>query len=153
MGFGKLYNTNMSSMAVQEPVTSVLPPEPDAHCFPPFSNVYGALDEIDGHGPDQLSADSLRGDLAWLSGVQRAAEAMSARWLAALDRREREAPPNLSSNCSSWLQDKLHLTHNAAYSLIRTARQLERLPRTFAALRQGEITGSRCRSSAGPWRR
>ena len=123
----------------REPVTSVLPPEPDAHCCPPFSNVMVAMDQINLNGPDQLSADSLRGDIAWLSGVQRAADAMSARWLAALDRREREAPPNLSSNCSSWLQDNLHLTHNAAYSLIRTSRQLERLPRTFAALRQGQI--------------
>jgi len=114
----------MSSMVLQEPVKSAPPPEPDVHCFPPFSNVYAALDQIDLDGPDKLSAESLRGDIAWLSGVQRAAEAMSARWLAALDRREREAPPNLLSNCSSWLQDKLHLTHNAAYSLIRTARQL-----------------------------
>src|SRR5262249_56890754 len=100
----------MSSMAVQETVTSVLPPEPDAHCFPPFSNVHVAMDQIDAHGPDQLSADSLRGDLAWLSGVQRAAEAMSARWLAALDRREREAPPNLSSNSSTCRQDNLPRT-------------------------------------------
>jgi hypothetical protein len=101
MWVGKWYDTNMSSMAVQEPVTSVLPPEPDAHCFPPFSNARVALDEIDADGPDKLSADSLRGDI--------------------------------------WLQDKLHLTHNAAYSQIRTARQLERLPRTFPALRQGQI--------------
>src|SRR5262249_6604360 len=136
---------NMGSVALKKVVESVFPTGPDAYCSPPFSNVESALSQIEFDGPEQLSRGTLRDDLAWLSRVQRCVEAMSARWLAELDRLEQEGPlspakPEEGVTCNLWLQENLHLTHNAAYSQIRTARHLQHLPRTYAALRQGEIS-------------
>ena len=141
MHFGKCYNTYMRSASLKELVKSISPPGPSAYSHPPFSSVEMGLAQIEAEGPDQLSADSLRDDLEWLSRVQRSVEAMCAIWLAELDRREREAPAPHSSSCVQWLEDTLHLTPNAAYAQLRTARQLEHLPRTMPAFRSGELSG------------
>jgi len=129
----------MGSIALKEMVEAIFPPGPDAYCCPPFINAHSALDQLDFDGPKGLCKNILRDDLAWLSRLLRGVEAVSARWLAELDRQEHEGPPDRSSNCSLWLQEELHLTSNAAYSQIRIARLLEQQARTYAALRQGKI--------------
>lgn len=143
----------MGSAALKEMVEAIFPPGPDAYCHPPFINAHSALDQIDFDGPKGLCKNVLRDDLAWLSRLLRGVEAVSARWLAELDRQEHEGPPDRSSNCSLWLQEELHLTSNAAYSQIRIARLLEQLPRTSRRCARARSTGSRCQSYAGPWRR
>src|SRR5262245_10554585 len=95
---------------------------------PPFSTVEDCLDQIHADGPEQLSSDSLRQPILWFVTQQRTLEAISARWLAELDRREQQAPPDPSASCVAWLQDSLHLSNSAAYSQLRSARKLEQLP-------------------------
>jgi Domain of unknown function (DUF222) len=103
--------------------------------------------------PEQLDDDTLRHDIRWCAVQQRALEAVQARMLAALDRRQRQAaaaavddaaeiglerpPPILDPSCEWWLQEHLRLTSNAAYAQIRTARQLDLLPSTADAFRRG----------------
>jgi Domain of unknown function (DUF222) len=113
----------------------------EAHERPPFSDVARGLADIDGSGPDQLSSAALRDDLRWFAMQQRALEAMSARWLAALDRREHQAPDDLLPHCTRWLCNELKLTSNAASAQVRTARALDQeLRLTAGALRRGEIS-------------
>ena len=115
---------------------------PEAHERPPFSDVSRGLAEIDSGTPEQLSSKALREDLRWFATQQRALEAMSARWLAELDRRERQAPAPEDDlrACTRWLCDELKMTSNAAYARVRTARALdEKLRLTAGALRRGEI--------------
>lgn len=142
----------MRSARATELVKLISPPGPDAYCHPPFASVESGLAQIEAEGPEGLSADLLRDDLEWLARVQRSVEAMSAHWLAELDRREEEAPAHLYSCCTDWLQEKLHLTPNAAYAQVRTARQLEHLPRTMPAFMRGELSGQQvsviCRAMA-----
>ena len=116
------------------------PPSTNATPRPPLATVEECLGRIDAEGPRQLATDALRDDIRWFAIQQRALEAMSARWLAELDRREREAGPDPVNSCVHWLQDTLHLTNGAAYGQVRNARRLEQLPRTAAALRRGELS-------------
>src|SRR5215469_2762543 len=118
-----------------------LPSEtPEAHGRPPFSDVTQGLASIDESGPQQLSSKALRDDMRWFATQQRALEAMSARWLAELDRRERDPDDDLRG-CTAWLRGELRLTSNAAYSQLRTARALDgELRLTAGALRRGEIS-------------
>ncbi|HYW28120.1 MAG TPA: DUF222 domain-containing protein, partial [Terriglobales bacterium] len=114
---------------------------PETHARPPFSNVSRGLARIDEGGPEQRSAAGLRDDLRWFATQQRALEAMSARWLAELDRREQTAPEDNLPHCTRWLSEELKLTSNAAYAQLRTARALDgRLRLTAGALRRGEIS-------------
>ena len=121
-------------MAAPLPVRPT-PPAPEAHAQPPFAWVEQGLALIAEAGPQGLSRQRLRQDLLWFAERQRALEAEQARWLAALDRLEEPA----GDGNRWWLQERLQLTGNAAYARIRTARKLEELPRTAAALRSGEI--------------
>src|SRR5215471_13071679 len=111
---------------------------------PSFASVEEGLAIIDRGGPENLTSDTLREDLKWFTIQQRALEAMSARWLAELDRREQQASKDDSRDdffsCSRWLSETLKLTPNAAYAQVRTARMLEQLPWTAAAFRRGEIS-------------
>ena len=116
------------------------PQIPQEHLQPPFSPVQQGLAEIDAAGPSELSSDRLRDDLRWFTRQQRALEAMHARWLAEADRRQEKAMRRPDDSCSAWLQDTHHVTPSAAYARVRTARQLEGLPRTAAALRAGDIS-------------
>src|SRR5215472_4955362 len=114
---------------------------PEAHSRPPFSDVTDGLARLDDGGPEQLSTASLRDDLRWFAAQQRALEAMSARWLAELDRREQTGPPDFEPHCTRWLCNELKFTSNAAYAQLRTARALDgELRLTAAALRRGEIS-------------
>jgi Domain of unknown function (DUF222) len=118
-------------------------PVPEAHRRPPFSDVAAGLGRLEEAGPDQLSANAVRDDLRWFQTQVRKLEALSARWLAELDRREQRdgGPQGELRRCSTWLADALKLTSNAAYAQVRTARALAgELHLTAAALRRGEIS-------------
>ena len=117
------------------------PSKPAAHGRPPFSHVTRGLAAIDQGGPAQLSGAALRDDLRWFATQQRALEAMSARWLAELDRREPASVHDDLRAPARWLCDELRLTSSQAYAQIRTARALDgELQLTAAALRRGEIS-------------
>lgn len=117
---------------------------------PHLAMVEQGIQGIQQEDPDQLDAETLRRDIRWLAAQQRALEAGQARWLAALDRRQRQAAadaqdpqdpqPVLDPSCEWWLQEQLNLTSNAAYAQLRTARQLELLPRTADAFRRGLLS-------------
>src|SRR5215472_17149009 len=135
----------MLSPPAADPASQV----PEAHGRPPFSDVSLGLAAIDEWGPEQQSSAALRDDLRWFAMQVRALEAMSSRWLAELDRRERDeggaddggADDGEFRRCAAWLSDALKLTPNAAYAQLRTARALDgELRLTAAALRRGEIS-------------
>ena len=107
---------------------------------PSFASVEEGLAVIDRGGPEKLTSDTLREDLKWFTIQQRTLEAMSARWLGELDRREQQAPADDFHSCTRWLSETLKLTPNAAYAQVRTARMLEQLPWTAAAFRRGQIS-------------
>src|SRR5262249_23677780 len=111
---------------------------------PSFASVEEGLAAIDRGGPENLTSDSLREDLKWFTIQQRTLEAMSARWLGELDRREQQASADDSRDdffsCTRWLSETLKLTPNQAYAQVRTARMLEQLPWTAAAFRRGQIS-------------
>ncbi|MDQ6771835.1 MAG: HNH endonuclease [Candidatus Dormibacteraeota bacterium] len=113
---------------------------PELYVQPPFSAIEQGLFLIDEDGPDHLSPKALRADLQWFAKIRNELEAVSARWLAALDRREQQASPDPFGSCTQWLHDALHLTSNGAYAQVRTARQLSRMPATAGAFRRGEVT-------------
>jgi hypothetical protein len=87
----------------------------------------------------ELSSDDLRARYTQLASLSRAAEAMGASCLAEIDRRE-QLTPDPGSSPGWWLQESLHLTANTAYALLRTARQLESLPRVARAFRAGQLS-------------
>ena len=78
-------------------LTSIAPEE---HRQPPFSSVADGIAEIDAGGPAGLSTERLRGDLYWMAKQQRALEAMQARWLAELDKRDSDP---LDGSAELWL--------------------------------------------------
>src|SRR5215475_8367666 len=83
---------------------------------PSFASVEEGLAVIDRGGPESLTSDTLREDLKWFTIQQRTLEAMSARWLGELDRREQQAPDDDFHSCTRWLSETLKLTPNAAYA-------------------------------------
>src|SRR5215472_15276063 len=111
---------------------------------PSFASVEEGLAVIDRGGPENLTSDTLREDLNWFTIQQRTLEAMSARWLGELDRREQQASAHDSADdcfsCARWLSETLRLTANQAYAQVRTARMLEQLHWTAAAFRRGQIS-------------
>ncbi len=107
-----------------------------------FSALEQDLRLIEAGAPERLPTTTLRDGVLRLARLQRALEAVGARWLAELDRRvQQQAPPDSLRSTSLWLEDALHLTSSAAYAQLCTARQLEHLPLTADALRQGELGG------------
>src|SRR5262249_16580282 len=88
-----------------------------------FASVEEGLAAIDRGGPENLTSDTLREDLKWFTIQQRTLEAMSARWLGELDRREQQASADDSRDdifsCARWLSETLKLTPNAAYAQVR----------------------------------
>ena len=107
----------------------------------PFTAVDEALATIEASGCELRSNEVMRSDLRWFASLQRAAEALSARWLAELERREPDKGSPDPQSCTEWLQEVLHVTGNTAYSQVRTARALDQLPRAYDALRHGRISG------------
>src|SRR5215470_8344571 len=121
---------------LSDPLSLLSSPVPPEHAQPPFSSLAGGIDQIDAGGPAQLSSERLRADLLWMARQQRALEAVQSRWLAELDKRDTDP---LEGSASLWLQLNLRATSNAAYAMVRTARQLEELPEVAAAFRAGLI--------------
>src|SRR2546421_12412074 len=115
----------MSSLAAEMIDAGLALPVPEAHRQPPFSSVAEGVAAIGSEGPAQLSSDRLRDDLRWMAAQQRAIEAMQARWLAELDRRDGPQPHESST---LFLPDHPHPTANPAHPPAPTARQLEHLP-------------------------
>ena len=110
---------------------------------PSFASVEEGLAVIHRGGPETLTSKALREDLKWFATQQRCLEAMSARWLCELDRREQlasDASEDDYESCARWLSETLKLTPNAAYAQVRTARMLSSLGWTADALRRGEIS-------------
>ncbi|MBO0690533.1 MAG: DUF222 domain-containing protein [Candidatus Dormibacteraeota bacterium] len=67
-----------------------------------------------------------------------------------LDRCERErADGPREQSVPSWLHWEAHLTQNAAYGLVRLARELPRLPHAAAAFQRGESATSTWARSRG----
>jgi hypothetical protein len=112
----------------------------------PFSNVEQGIAFIGSPGPEGRSSRRLRREVEWFVAQQRALEALSACWLAEIDRldeirhEEQAADDPFLLAPSRWLQETLNVTPNAAYAQIHTARQLQHLKRTVDALRRGEIS-------------
>jgi hypothetical protein len=102
----------------------------------PFTDVENGLSAIERRNRRELPTDTLREDIRWLAKMQRSLEAISASWIAELDDRHGPGDP-----CHLWLERALQLTPGAAHARIRTAHQLETLPGTAIALRNGEIGG------------
>src|SRR5215472_15295274 len=114
----KWYYTNMRLMAADMNASTLSYEGSGGYVPHSFASVEEGLAAIDRGGPENLTSDTLREDLKWFTIQQRTLEAMSARWLGEL----------------------LKLTPNAAYAQVRTARMLEQLPWTAAALRRGQIS-------------
>ena len=110
-------------------------PTQEAHSRPPFSAVSEGIAALDAEDLSGLSSQRLGDDLRWLSAQERAIQALQARRLAELDRRQDD-----SEGSAVWLQDNLGLTPSAAHAHIRTARLLQQLPATAGSLRRGEIS-------------
>src|SRR5262245_11977334 len=111
---------------------------PQEHRQPPFSTVADGIAAIEAAGTQELSPERLRADIYWMAKQQRALEALQAKWLAELDRRD--DPDPLAGAPTWWLRENLRVTSNAAYAMVRTARQLEGLPEVAAAFRAGFIS-------------
>jgi hypothetical protein len=112
----------------------------DPFSLPPLSHVQEGLQLLENADPDQLTSETLREDLECFVRVQRRFEALTARWLAAIDRRHQADPPQYEDQLQFWLQEKFNLSQSAANGQIRTARQLEQLPRTAKAFSEGELS-------------
>src|SRR5258708_24464869 len=104
------YDTNVSSVGLDEhdepdpldPLACI--PLAGGCDGPPFSTIRQGLADLADEGPEHLSKDSLREDLRWLAEAQRSVEALSARWLAELDRRTQEQP---WTECDGSLTERL----------------------------------------------
>src|SRR5215813_10123125 len=140
----KWYYTNMRLMAAPKTAPALSYGSTGGYVPPSFASVEEGLAVIDRGGPENLTSDTLREDLKWFTIQQRTLEAMSARWLGELDRREQQASADDSRDdffsCTRWLSETLKLTPNQAYAQVRTARMLEQLPWTAAAFRRGQIS-------------
>src|SRR5438132_3496116 len=96
------------------------------------------LDEVAGQDVDALRPDQAA---EWLHDVQRAInrlESERARRVRAFDAGGDFAPEDATST-AAWLSEHLHLTSNAAYALVRTARRIEETPEAEQAFAHGEF--------------
>ena len=113
---------------------------------PSVASVEEGLAVIDRGGPENLTTNTLREDLKWFTIPQRTLEAMSARWLGELDRREQQASAHDSADDCLLLRqvaERDAQAHpNQAYAQVRTSRMLEQLPWTAAAFRRGQISST-----------
>ena len=112
----------------------------DPFALPPLSHVQEGPQLLENADPDQLTSETLHEDLECFVRVQRRFEALAARWLAAIDRRHQADPPQYEDRLQFWLQEKFNLSQNAASGQLRTARQLEQLPRTARAFGEGKLS-------------
>jgi hypothetical protein len=96
------------------------------------------LDEVAGQDVDVLRSDQ---SAVWLRTVQRAInrlESERTRRVRSFDSSADFAPEDASSS-AAWLSEHLHLTPNAAYAMVRTARRLEETPDAERAFASGDF--------------
>src|SRR5262249_29139860 len=105
----------------------------------PLATVESQLSVIGRGQVDELSVDSLKDGIHWCASIQARVEAIKARWLAELDRRDRADVNGIGGPLPDWLADTLHISPGAAYAQTRTARTLDSLPETSDRLARGSI--------------
>src|SRR5205807_714767 len=118
---------NMRSEVPDTPITSGL-----------VERLRAALDDLASQNLDGLRSDE---SAAGLRDVQRAInrlESERARRVRAFDAVGDFAPEGAGS-AADWLCEHLHLTPNAAYALVRTARRLEETPDAERAFARGDF--------------
>src|SRR5436190_14640965 len=107
--------------------------------------VLSGLDEtvrrLNGEDVSTLSDEQLEEEFTHLQRAGLRLEAGRLRRLAEINRRQSHRRAGYLST-ASWLVDKHRLGWTAAAKDIRTARSLQRMPRTQRALATGELTGS-----------
>jgi hypothetical protein len=106
-----------------------------------MSELRSALESLQAEDVARLPDDRLEADFAELQRVAQGIEAERLRRLAEIHRRQSHRKAGYLST-ASWLVDRHRLGWTAAAKDIRTARSLQRMPRTREALVTGELTGS-----------
>jgi len=103
------------------------------------SSLRSALDELGAEDLDRASDQELEADFCELERTSRVLEAERARRLAEIERRSSWAPNEIIS-LPAWVARVLRISHAAAGRLAATARALRKMPRTRAALGEGEVS-------------
>jgi hypothetical protein len=109
--------------------------------WPTVSELRSALEALRAEDLDAASDQQLEADFAELQQVMHGLEAERLRRLAQIHRRQSHRRDGYLST-SSWLVDRHGLGWTAAARDIRTARSLQRMPRTREALATGDVTAS-----------
>jgi hypothetical protein len=104
-----------------------------------MSELRSAIEALHAEDVGALSDEQLEGDFAELQRAGQALEAERLRRLSEIHRRQTHRREGYLST-ASWLVARHRLGWTAASKDIRTARSLERMPRTKEALSTGELT-------------
>jgi hypothetical protein len=107
----------------------------------PMSSLRSALEELAAEHLRSLTDDALEADYGELQRTAEVLEAERLRRLAEIHRRQSHRRDGYLST-ASWLVDRHRKGWSAAARDIRTARSLERMPRTRQALATGELSAS-----------
>jgi hypothetical protein len=123
----------MGSLAVaHNPLPDALPPS--------FIQVDQSLSVIGDEDRATLSTDELRQRYLWFTALSRTAQALGARCLAEIDRRhDPHSDVGPDGAPAGWLCQNLRVTDGTPRALIRTARQLDKLPHAQGAFQRGEL--------------
>src|SRR6266540_4391613 len=106
-----------------------------------MSELRSAIEVLQAEDVGAVSDEQLEADFTELERAARTLEAERLRRLAEIHRRQSHRREGYLST-SSWLVDQHHFGWTAATKDIRTARSLQRMPRTQEALGNGELTSS-----------
>ena len=106
-----------------------------------MSELRSAIEALQIEDVRSVSDEQLEADFAELQRCAQALEAERLRRLSEIHRRQSHQREGYLST-ASWLVDRHRLGWTAASKEIRTARSLERMPRTKEALATGELTSS-----------
>jgi hypothetical protein len=106
-----------------------------------MSTLRSVLDELGAEGVRSSADEVLEADFAELERAAGTVEVELARRAAEIDRRGSFRRDGYLS-ISSWLAHRFRMAFSGATQLVRVARALEHMPRTRAALSQGEISRS-----------
>ena len=106
-----------------------------------MSELRSAIESFQAEDPRAASDEQLEADFTELQQACQALEAERLRRLSEIHRRQSHRRDGYLTT-ASWLVDRHRLGWSAASREIRTARSLERMPRTKEALATGELTSS-----------
>src|SRR5207247_4892881 len=106
-----------------------------------MSELRSAIEALQAEDVRVVSDEQLETDFAELQRAAQALEAERLRRLSEIHRRQSHRREGYLST-TSWLVARHRLGWTAASKEIRTARSLERMPRTKEALATGELTSS-----------